>query len=130
MDIKQELEKIFEHEKEVKALKAYEISHASQRGAHERKIQEIKARLLKYYMETGVKTDSVDMEIVNFTISVSDGRETLDVLDVDAVPEAFIKITKTLDRTLLNETYKDKPLPNWLTKKRGAPYLTIKAVMK
>ena len=52
-------------------------------------------------------------------------------LDVDAVPDEFLRIKKEPDKLAIKEAFKDvSTLPNWLIRKHGGGNITWKTIKK
>jgi hypothetical protein len=84
-----------------------------------------------YMQETGEIEIILQGAMTDFKICRTPITTTLDIIDVEAVPEEFVRIKKEPDKTAINKAYKDcELLPNWLTPKHGGGSLTWKTVKK
>lgn len=129
MDIKEKLELITSLEERARAHTGKALSESAQARTCDNKIQEIKKEILTFLQENGCTKDTIDMGIVNFVVSVVEGRESVDCPDIEAVPEPFICIKKEVDKKAVGEYLKNHT-PNWASFKRGEPYLVIKSELK
>jgi hypothetical protein len=84
-----------------------------------------------YMQETGETEIILQGAMTDFKICRTPITTTLDIIDVDAVPEEFVRVKKEPDKTAINKAYKDcELLPNWLTQKKGGGNLTWKTIKK
>ena len=129
MDLKKALEELSHNEGQAAKYKGIEATNAAFRRTHENKAEEIRDSIFNYMIENGVQKDTVDMGIVNFVLTVNEGKESVDCPDLEAVPEAFIRLIKEADKKAIGEHLKTNEV-NWASIKKGNSYLTIKASNK
>lgn len=84
-----------------------------------------------YMNETGEYEIILQGGMTDFKICRTPITKSIDVADIDAVPEEYLRIKNEPDKIAIKEAFKDaKVLPNWLTYKQGGGNLTWKTVKK
>jgi hypothetical protein len=67
------------------------------------------------------------IELPEVTYSIRDGKPTLKVVDLDAVPDEFLRKKLELDKAKINETYaQTEALPNWLVREPARDVVTAR----
>jgi len=67
------------------------------------------------------------IELPEATYSVRDGKSKLDVINPDAVPEAYTRTKTEPDKTKINEAFADADrLPNWLVREPARDVVTAR----
>lgn len=83
---------------------------------HQKIVDESKESYKELMLSDGVMSDE------NYTITK--GRESLIVHDVEALPEEFVRIKKEADKKAITAFLKDGNKVNYATLERGDDYLT------
>lgn len=86
-----------------------------------------KAAILSFMKECGVKQSELNYEYSTIILEVKKGLVSVDVLDVEAVPQEFLRMKPEPDKVKIKEHLKDGALVNWATLKRGEDILTIRS---
>jgi hypothetical protein len=84
-----------------------------------------------YMTETGEYELIIEGKMGNFKVCRTPITKSIDIIDVDAVPDEYLRIKKEPDKIAIKEAYKNADtLPNWLGYKHGGGTLTWKPVKK
>lgn len=130
MDLKKALKQISTLGTERDIYTQIRDENAGNARACDEQVAKIKADILQYMQENGVKQDQVEEEVVTILVTLMDGKESVDCPEIDAVPEEFIKTTRAVDKKAVADHIKESPLPNWCTMKTGKPFIQVKSVIK
>jgi hypothetical protein len=67
------------------------------------------------------------IELPEATYSVRDGKSSLKIVDVDAVPEAYCTMVRQPVKAAINEAFADaSELPNWLVREAARDVVTAR----
>jgi hypothetical protein len=67
------------------------------------------------------------IELPEATYSVRDGKSSLKIVDVDAVPEAYCTLVRQPVKAAINEAFADaSELPNWLVREAARDVVTAR----
>lgn len=67
------------------------------------------------------------LELPEVSYFIREGKPTLKVVDLDAVPDGFLREKLELDKTKINETYaQSDALPNWLVREPARDVVTAR----
>lgn len=103
------------------ALREADLKKRKQR-LNERAVA-VKAAIGSFLRAAGVKK----LELPEVTYSVRDGKPTLDIVNVDAVPDAFCTLVRKPLKNEINEAYFDSDnLPNWLVRQPARDVVTAR----
>lgn len=81
--------------------------------------------------ETGVVEEIVEGQLSNFKLGFSTPRRTVDIVDVDAVPDEWVKTErKPMKKEIMAEFKDAASLPNWLQWKEGVSKFQWNVVKK
>lgn len=84
-----------------------------------------------YLRENGLLEEKVEGAVCMYKLSFSRPQKSVEIVDIDAVPDEFVKTERTAKKKEIKDAYKDaKTLPNWLQFKPGKSTFTWKPMKK
>lgn len=89
------------------------------------KADEAKAALLACMKENGLLQSQLDYGMSTIVLSVRKGSLSVDVPDLEAVPQDFIRVKREPDKKKIADMLKDGALVNWATLQQGEDILMI-----
>lgn len=105
-------------------IKERQDALSERKGRIERRVEAGKAAIGEVLRRSHLKK----LELPEVTLSVRDGKNKLEIVDKDAVPSTFQRVTYTPDKAAINEAYSDSDsLPNWLTRLPARDVVTARS---
>lgn len=114
-----------------KAFKDVEYDFKSRISQQKQAMQNAVTRIEYMMQSVGVVEEVIHGKHCDFKLAFSTPRKSVDVIDVDAVPDEFVKVERKPMKAEITKAFKDAPqLPNWLQWKEGESKLQIKPIKK
>lgn len=114
---------IIETDAQADALKTVAATYSERKKAMEARVDRLRGALLRFMLEIGEKT----LPLPEATVSISAGQPSLiGDPDVDAIPQDYVRITKTPDRTLIRKALIDGFEVEGCALSNAEPRLTVR----
>lgn len=114
---------IIETDAQAEALKAVVVTYSERKKAMEARVDRLRGALLRFLQDIGEKS----MPLPEATLSVSTGQPAmLGEPDVEALPEAWVKITKSANRVLIRQAMLEGAAVDGCELSNAEPRLTMR----
>lgn len=95
------------------------------------KVDQYEGMCSRLMREDGVTEEIIESDLARFKLTFSTPTKTLDIPDVDAVPDEFIKTERKPMKREIKDAYGDfDVLPNWVQWKEGESKFVYRVLKK